>query len=159
MSTDRFPLKEHNHRQCVSQAMQKAAALCAQQGLRFTPIRRKVLELIWAEHAPVSAYTLLESLRKTKSNAQAATIYRALDFLLQHGLAHKIESLNAYVGCDQPDHRHTGQFLICLSCQQIVEINDMEISAVISTQANYNHFTITEQTIELKGYCSSCKHC
>lgn len=157
MSIDRFPLKEHNHSQCVAEAMHRATALCTQQSLRFTPIRKKVLELIWAEHAPVSAYALLEGLRQTRNNAQAPTIYRALDFLLQHGLAHKIESLNAYVGCAQPEHRHPGQFLICLSCQQIVELNDIEISSVITKQAIHNHFMITEQTIELKGYCSICK--
>ena len=157
MPTDRFPLKTHNHSQCVAQALLKASTLCAQQSLRFTPIRKKVLELIWAEHAPVSAYALLEGLRQTRDNAQAPTIYRALDFLLQHGLVHKIESLNAYAGCDQPEHRHPGQFLICLNCQQIVELNDQKIDSVINKQAILNHFMITEQTIELKGYCSSCK--
>ena len=157
MPTDKFPHSQHNHGRCVADAMHRASALCTQQHLRFTPIRQQVLELIWGGHAPVSAYELLKELRLTKDNAEAPTVYRALDFLLQNGLVHKIESLNAYVGCDQPEHNHPGQFLICLSCQQILELDDKEISTTIARQAVKNNFTITDQTIELKGYCSSCK--
>ena len=157
MPLDRFPSREHNHQQCVAKAMLKASTLCTQQNLRFTPIRQKVLELIWAQHAPVPAYELLKKLRLTKDNAEAPTVYRALDFLLQHGLVHKIESLNAYVGCAQPAHKHPGQFLICQRCEQVVELENQEIDSVISKQAIANHFTIVEQTIELTGYCSSCK--
>ncbi len=157
MPENRFKNQQHNHYHCINEAMQKAFDLCEQKQLRFTPIRRKVLELVWAQHTPVPAYELLEGLRISRHNAQAPTVYRALDFLIEHGLVHKIESLNAYVGCTRPGQSHPGQFLICINCQQSVELDDSSIGGVIAREALNNHFTITEQTIELKGYCKSCK--
>ena len=136
--------------------MDKAESICKQQNLRFTAIRRQVLELIWAQHIPVSAYDILDALRLRKANAQAATVYRALGFLQQHGLVHKIESLNAFAACQQAGKKHNGQFLICTRCEQIVELHAPEISHAIAREAISNNFTITDQTIELTGICSEC---
>ena len=158
MPATSFPARQHDHAQCIQHAMHKAEAICKRHKLRFTPIRRQVLELIWAQHTPVSAYHILDALRDRKANAQAATVYRALSFLLEHGLVHKIESLNAFAACQQAGEKHTGQFLICARCQQIVELHTQDISHAIAREAISNDFTITNQTIELTGICSECSH-
>jgi len=157
--THEFHNIAHNHTRCVDNAVEAATMLCEQQGLRFTPIRKRVLELVWASHAPIAAYDLLKALRQEKDNAEAPTIYRALDFLLQHGMVHKIESMNAFVGCDRLGNPHAVQFLICTECKQVLEQENAELSRMISNYAISNNFTITSQTVEFLGICSNCRPC
>lgn len=156
-ASQKFHTRNHNHEDCVQRAMRSATRLCQQKGLRFTPIRRRVLELVWASHAPVAAYDLLGILRQEKQNAEAPTVYRALEFLLENGLVHRIESLNAYLGCNHPENLHTSQFLICENCQQVVEQDNPDIDAAISAQASRLGFSISQQTIEIMGVCSNCR--
>ena len=156
-SKPKFPASNHNHAACVQRAMQAATSVCQQNALRFTPIRQRVLELVWNNHAPVAAYDLLKLLRQEKDNAEAPTVYRALDFLLENGLVHKIESLNAYIGCNHPGDLHTSQFLICEHCHQVVEQDNPEIDAAISAHAVKLGFMISQQTIEIMGVCSNCR--
>ena len=156
-----YPLQQfipqnHNHERCISHALHNADALCQSQNLRFTPLRQHVLALVWERHAPVTAYDLLKRLRQSKPNAEAPTVYRALDFLLNNGLAHKIESLNAYVGCAHPGKTHACQFLICSKCCQAIELQDRLIQQTIKQQAAITGFNITNQTIEIKGVCPEC---
>lgn len=147
----------HNHRQCIATAMTVADAICQQRGIRFTRIRRRVLEMIWASHQPVPAYALLQQLRREKQNAEPPTIYRALDFLLAHHLVHKIESLNAYIGCARPQHRHAGQFLICRDCKQVAELDDTELQQMIETKAARAGLQAARHTIEITGSCRRCR--
>ena len=91
-------LSEHNHSECVSEALGTAEQLCIERGVQLTPIRNKVLELIWESHKAVKAYELLDRIKPLKEAAKPATIYRALDFLIEQGLIHRVESLNAFVG-------------------------------------------------------------
>src|SRR5262245_4876474 len=111
-----FPRKGHDHDRCVTDALSAAEAVCARAGDRLTPLRRRVLELVWASHRPAGAYALLDRLREDGRGAAPPTVYRALDFLLERGLIHRIESLNAFVGCAHPGENHLVQFLICRSC-------------------------------------------
>ena len=147
----------HDHDHCIERALQSAKLICERRHLRFTPIRKRVLELVWSSHAPVAAYQLLKTLREDKKNAEAPTVYRALDFLQQYGMVHKIESLNAYVGCDHPEEAHTGQFLICTECRQVEEQQDSGVNRAIARQASKSHFNITGQVIEIKGVCAGCQ--
>ncbi len=147
----------HNHNTCINSAIVKAQHLCEQQNVRFTPIRQRVLELVWANHAPILAYDILKELRLEKANAEAPTVYRALEFLLDNGLIHKIESLNAYMGCNDPEQAHVSQFLICTVCQQVAELDNPKIKQVIEQQALKTGFEISEQTIEIKGVCPQCQ--
>ena len=150
---------QHNHRSCLNRAISLAAQICAQKGLRFTPIRRRVLELIWNSHQPVPAYDLLSQLRQEKQNAEPPTIYRALDFLLEHQLIHRIESLNAYIGCDHPDLEHSSQFMICSACHQVAELAEPDlIDQAVACQASRLGFKISSQTIEIMGICPSCQN-
>ena len=111
----------HDHEQCVDDALSKAAVLCTRRGARLTRLRRRVLELVWQGHAAVKAYDILHELGSAAGTAKPPTVYRALDFLMAHGLVHRLESLNAYVGCPDPDAAHEGQFLICDACGAVSE--------------------------------------
>ena len=146
----------HNHKHCIATAMTRADELCQSKGIRFTRIRRRVLELIWASHRPVSAYDLLQQLRREKHNAEPPTVYRALDFLLENRLAHKIESLNAYIGCAHPRHQHS-QFLICSGCHQVTELDDAELQRMIESTAARAGLQAAHQTVEITGRCRQCR--
>ena len=106
----------HDHRHCLKDALDRAAALCRDRGVRLTPIRRRVLELVWSGHRPLGAYDILDALQAERRGAAPPTVYRALDFLREQGLVHRIESRNSFVGCPDPDTPHGGQFLICRTC-------------------------------------------
>lgn len=151
-----FKGARHEHAHCLENAVQTAQALCDQRGLRLTPLRRQVLELVWRSHEPVKAYDILESLRETHRGAAPPTVYRALEFLQQQGLVHRIESMNAYIGCGMPQKLHDGQFLICRSCGEVAEINDAAITRLLSRKAGALGFHIDNETIEIRGLCMGC---
>jgi Fur family zinc uptake transcriptional regulator len=140
----------------VRDALLAAEQVCAREGASLTPLRRRVLELVWGAHAPVRAYDLLESLRGERRRAAPPTIYRALDFLLSVRLIHRIESLNAFVGCADPKHSHGGQFLICDGCGAVAELDDPTIARRVSDRARALGFTPRRQTIEISGRCPDC---
>ena len=120
-STKAAPTKAkrgHDHEHCIEDAVSAAEKLCAAKGLRFTPLRRRVLELVWSGHKPVGAYALLDQLRDEDLGSAPPTIYRALDFLIEHGLIHRIERMNAFIGCSHPGEAHRGFFLICGAMRQ-----------------------------------------
>ncbi len=155
-----FQPKNHDHEKCVAEALVAAERRCARDGRSFTPLRRRVLELVWSSHGPVGAYELLDALRVERRGAAPPTIYRALDFLMGNGLIHRIESLNAYVGCGSPDHHpdrhHGGQFLICRDCGAVAELDDPAIARTVATRARALGFNIEQQTIEVTGMCPRC---
>lgn len=146
----------HDHSRCLEEAVAYAAKVCTDRGVRLTALRETVLRLIWSRHEPVKAYELLERLRDHHRSAAPPTVYRALDFLLQEGLIHRIESLNAYVGCGDPRSEHSGQFLICQACSDVAELNDPEIGTVLASKASALGFRLERPTIELSGLCPKC---
>jgi Fur family transcriptional regulator, zinc uptake regulator len=147
----------HDHGHCVGDALERAEAVCAAQGARLTELRRAVLELIWRGHEPVGAYALLDALRRSHPHAAPPTVYRALDFLAARGLIHRIESLNAYIGCDHPERPHRSQFLICARCSTAAEIDDPEVARALSKSARELGFAVTRQMVELSGLCPDCR--
>lgn len=151
-----FHCQNNDHQRCITAALARAEKLCQQHKQRFTPIRRQVLELVWQQHKPVGAYQVLELLQ-TSGRTAPPTVYRALDFLQQMGLVHRIASLNAYIGCAQPDKAHDGQFLICQSCHALAELDAPEINAAIEQQAKDSGFQPVRQTIEILGLCPECQ--
>lgn len=152
-----FQHNNHSHARCLGAALTKAETACAKRGLRLTPLRRRVLELVWGSHEPIKAYDILENLRSEYKRPAPPTVYRALDFLREEGFVHKIESLNAYVGCGEPGHAHSGQFLICGRCCEVAEIDDSEIVGLIAVKARELGFEIAGQTIEVSGLCAACR--
>ena len=155
--TSPFPHADHDHQRCVADAIAAAEGLCAQRGARLTALRRRVLELIWDSHAPIGAYDLLRLLSQEHESAAPPTIYRALDFLLEQGLIHRIESLNAFVGCAEPAEAHAGQFLICNDCGTAAELHDEGINRAIARGAAELGFAVERRTVEVRGRCPECQ--
>lgn len=147
----------HDHDSCVSDAVTAATALCVTKGLRLTDLRKRVLELVWGSHRPIGAYALLDALRQEGLGSAPPTVYRALDFLLEHGLVHRIESLNAFVGCAHPGERHRGLFLICTSCRDALEIDDPKVTRIVSATAGERGFAVQDMTVEVAGICADCR--
>jgi len=112
-----------------------------------------VLELVWAGHEAVKAYDLLA---KLGAGAKPPTVYRALDFLVVHGLVHKLESVNAYIGCPRPQTAHEGQFLICDACGLVDEIDAPELNSQLIERAALAGFAPQRQTVEVHGRCAAC---
>ncbi len=151
-----FHADDHDHNDCVRNLVQQAESLCSEQGLRFTPHRRQVLELVVSSHLPVKAYDLLEKMQRLSARTAPPTVYRALDFLLEHGLIHRIESLNAFVACGDVKHKHNGQFFICQSCSRVAEIDDPDILIQLTKKAEELGFSDVQPIIEIKGVCNHC---
>lgn len=141
----------------VHPVMDQIEAYCQKEGLRLTPIRRRVLELIVQADKPIKAYDLLDQLKVEHAGAAPPTIYRALDFLLAHHFIHRIETLNAFVSCMHPEHPHEGQFLICNRCHQVVEIEDKVLNERLSQAAQSEGFTPSHQVLEIYGCCDDCQ--
>ncbi len=146
----------HNHQACMTQALLSAETICRQKGVRLTSIRRRILELICSSHKAVGAYELLDLFREQDAKAKPVTIYRALDFLMDAGLVHKIESINAFIGCLQAETKHQSIILICDHCKNAFELDATSIYQTISTMSTNIQFTPASLTIELHGLCFSC---
>lgn len=151
-----FACRQPTHQHCVEQALHHAEQLCLRQSQRFTALRRRVLELLWSRHEPVGAYELLEQLRQDGRSAPA-TVYRALEFLQQMGLVHRIASLNAYVGCARPGTPHDGQFFICEACHSLAELDVPAITSAIEHSAAASGFATRRHTVEILGLCPRCR--
>ncbi len=147
----------HNHHHCINQALDRAKTLCLQHGVRFTPVRQRVLELIWQSHKPLGAYQILEQLGREGFNSAPPTVYRALEFLLEQGLAHRITSLNAFIGCSHPQRHHQGYFLICRGCGSAQELPTDTLADPLKQHAGAQGFKVESETIELSGLCPSCQ--
>mgnify|MGYP003362348260 FL=1 len=155
----------------IQHQLDHATRLCTGQGGRMTPQRRDVLGLILSATTPVGAYDLLEQLKTSGRKPAPPTIYRALDFLLEHGLIHRIERLSAFVPCTHLLHDHThahtqdqaepclhsAQFLICRTCGGVTEIADApRVLDVLKTICGKKNFTMQSASVEVEGVCEDC---
>ena len=149
--------------------LDRAAAQCARRGAQLTELRRQVLRLVLEAEQPVGAYALLDRLKGLRGGAAPPTVYRALDFLLEQGLIHKVERLNAYLGCvetgqgghahgtgDGGHHDHPHQFLICRRCGATAEISDPAITAALASASADAGFILHRATVEAEGLCADC---
>jgi len=140
----------------VERVLRHAEALCQARGVRLTTQRKKVLRLLCASDSPVSAYELLDQMRTIVKNPAPPTVYRALDFLRDQGLVHKLESLHAYVGCTHPDHPHSSQFLICDACGEVTEIEDTSVAESLRAAGQALGFRSKRPIVEVLGTCAQC---
>jgi Fur family zinc uptake transcriptional regulator len=150
----------HDHHPHVHDAkgfIRAVESASKERGLRLTPLRKEVLELIAAERKPVKAYDLLDQLREKHGNAAPPTVYRALDFLLQNGFIHKLESVNSFVSCHHPADAHQVPFLICDVCSSAQEVCDERVAELIEAQALALGFRPQAQTLEVHGVCRNCQ--
>lgn len=151
-----FPDRSHDHDACVKKAVEVAQEICTRRNVRLTPLRQRVFELVWGSRRPVGAYDILGVLQTERGGAAPPTVYRALEFLLENALIHRIESSNSFVGCAKPGRDHAWQFLICRACGRVAEISDTDLDEAISAAAEIAGFTIQRRTIELGGLCAEC---
>ena len=152
-----FKMEKHDHRRCVTTALDRAAKVCAAKGARLTALRRQVLELVWQSHRPAGAYDILAALGRKRDYVAPPTVYRALEFLRAQGLVHRIESLNAFVGCERPGEPHCGQFLICRACGRAAEMADGRIEAAVRRGLAEAGFALERPTVEALGLCPDCQ--
>ncbi|HLQ86233.1 MAG TPA: Fur family transcriptional regulator [Salinisphaeraceae bacterium] len=146
----------HNHAACIQAALERAEKHCREQDLRLTAIRRRILELIWTSHRPSKAYDLLQTISQERGGAAPPTVYRALDFLLDAGLVHRIESLNAFIGCAEEHAHGQPKFLICNECARVAEIVAPEVDSAIRRETSRLGFAAIQKTIEISGICNQC---
>jgi Fur family transcriptional regulator, zinc uptake regulator len=149
-------MSNRNHR-ATDHRLDDAAEICAKRGAKLTELRRLVLHLILDAEAPPTAYQLLDRMREARKGAVPPTVYRALDFLVEQGLVHKLERLNAFVPCIDADHRdHAAQFLICKKCGTVTEIEDGPTSMALKRAAETQGFQTESAIVELVGLCAAC---
>ncbi|TQV64575.1 MAG: transcriptional repressor [Halothiobacillaceae bacterium] len=146
-----------HHETCLAHALDQARTLCEDKGARLTPLRRRVLELIWSSHEAVKAYDLLDRLSTEDRTVKPPTVYRALDFLLEQGLVHRVDSLNAYVGCTHPDEPHDVRLLICNQCGQVTELANPALDQALTRALAETGFKPTRAHLEVHGLCAPCQ--
>src|SRR6476646_9588783 len=152
-----FPAPDHDHDSCASAAIMHAEGLCAARGQRLTPMRRQVLEALLASHKPLGAYEIIERLAH-RGRLAPITVYRALDFLRDNGLVHRIESRNAFVAC--VNNHASGDlvvFLICEHCGAVGEAASAAVADQLKAAARSAGFTPKAPVIEIGGVCAHCR--
>lgn len=151
-----FPDPDHDHADCTADALQRADQVCQARGARLTDTRRRVLEVIWDSHAPIGAYDILAKLNTGGGRNAPMAVYRALDFLIDNGLVHRLDSKNAFVGCSHPEEQHRAQFLICDACGTVAELASKAVQDVIGRAARAKGFRVDYVVIEASGRCPNC---
>ncbi|GAA6158630.1 MULTISPECIES: Fur family transcriptional regulator [unclassified Ruegeria] len=154
MSTVGF--RQHDHTHCVQTALAQAEAKCKAKRLQFTPVRRRVLEILLEKHKAMGAYEILAVLSTEGMGSQPPVAYRALDFLVQNGFVHRIEQLNAYAACAHPTHDHVPAFLICRACKAVAETETELTQGRLGAAANTSGFQIERVVVEAEGLCPEC---
>lgn len=154
-TADPLGFARHDHSHCVSDAITAAETRCAAEGLRFTAVRRRALEILLEEHKALGAYEVLERLQKEGLGAQPPAAYRALDFLVANGFAHRIERLNAFIACAHPGADHVPAFLICRKCHRVAETVSLPSAGLVDA-ATSSDFHIERILVEAEGCCAAC---
>ena len=139
----------------LHRVLDTAERLCSARGVRLTAQRRRVLELVCQSRRPIGAYQILEQLREG-APAGPPTVYRALEFLLEQGLVHRLETLHAFVGCTHPEHPHASQFLICADCVKVNELESETVTGGLRSIARETGFQPERPVVEVLGTCASC---
>lgn len=151
----------------VKARLASAIEQCRQRGVRFTPLRQQIYELVLQAKQPVGAYDLITQLQQSRllqkggeqqaKNVAPPTVYRSLEFLLEQGLIHQLTSINAYVPCCHPRAEHTAAFLICQQCQRVQECSSLPVQEIMSFAEQDVGFEVTRSVIELSGRCQTCQ--
>ena len=148
--------ESHDHARCADLSLDHALELVAEKGVRLTPVRRRVLEILLEDHRAMGAYDVLQRLAEDGFGHQPPVAYRALDFLVQHGLAHRLQRLNAFAACLHPGHDHPPAFLICRACDKLAELPAAPVRDALTELAATTGFTVERATIEALGLCPAC---
>lgn len=147
----------HDHHHCVESALAGAEDLVRAKGLRMTPVRRRALEILLERHGAMGAYDVLQRLSEDGFGHQPPVAYRALDFLVEHGLVHRIQRLNAFAACLHPGEAHHAAFLICRGCHTVAEVSADPLRVSLDDGAAALGFSVERATIEAMGLCAACR--
>jgi Fur family zinc uptake transcriptional regulator len=123
---------------------------------RLNPVQTRILDLLNTAEKPLSAYDVIEALREEKRMAPP-TVYRALQKLMDEGLAHRVESQNAYVACRHHGHAHCAAFMICRVCGSTREFSGAALESFLGQTARRNFFAAEAVSIEIRGLCAACQ--
>lgn len=154
---DSIGFASHDHAHCIHSGLAAVETYCKAQRLQFTPVRRRVLEILLEQHRALGAYELLEYLRAEGLGSQPPVAYRALDFLVKHGFVHKIERLNAFIACMHPGETHTPVFMICRACNSVAEAQREPMQGQLGAVARAAGFLIERTVVEAEGLCPKCQ--
>ena len=161
MTDTALAFADHDHGKCRATMRTALAEAARTRGLRLTPARVRVLEILSEAHRAMGAYEILDRLREEGLGSQPPAVYRALDFLAQAGFVHKIERLNAYVACCQPDgartEDHGACFLICSACHKVAEVEDGALEIALAQAAAGRGFAMRRTVLEIEGTCPACR--
>lgn len=141
----------------IAVQLNTAETLCAQRGSRLTPLRRKVLELLLRYGRSVKAYELLDAMRAVHPGAAPPTVYRALDFLMEEGLIHRLDALNAWIACHDAGGLPHDLLLVCIECGAVAEMHDATISRQVAQLAAQTGFVLTAHNMEIRALCPQCQ--
>ncbi|PPB80543.1 Fur family zinc uptake transcriptional regulator [Albidovulum inexpectatum] len=147
---------KHDHSDCAHRILDRAEKLSEARGVRLTPVRRRTLEILLESHRAMGAYEVLERLAQDGFGHQPPVAYRALDFLVEHGLAHRIRRLNAFAACMAPGQTHNPVFFICRACQSVAESSTPELRDRIDAAADAIGFEVERANVEALGLCPAC---
>ncbi len=153
---DPIGFSSHDHAHCITGNLAQIEMQCAKNGLQLTPVRKRVLEILLEEHRALGAYDILDKLRSEGLGSQPPIAYRALEFLVNNGFAHKIERMNAFVACAHPGQKHMPAFLICRKCQLVAEAETEPAGGALGSSAKQAGFQIERAVVEVEGVCSKC---
>lgn len=146
----------HDHSDCIANALAVIEAQCAQEGLQLTPVRHRVLTILLEHHRAMGAYEILDMLRLDGTNPAPPVAYRALDFLIKHGFAHRVERRNAFVACSAPGQCHAPVLLICRNCDAVAETQADGEDALGRAVAGAG-FAVERAVLEAEGLCRHCQ--
>ena len=160
MSSSKAPqclaFERHDHRHCQHQLLSAARKLCESRHRRLTTRRQQVLEILLQSHQPMGAYDILAQInRHAETQVAPPIVYRALEFLLEEGLVHRIECRNAFIGCVDPGHSGAAQFLICKGCEKVAELD--KPTTTLASEASRVGFVIDHSVVEITGFCADCQ--
>ena len=152
---DPLGFTHHNHTRCIASSLSAAEAHCDRHDLQLTPVRRRTLEILLEAHAALGAYDVLARLDAEGLGSKPPVVYRALSFLVEQGLVHRIERLNAFVACAHPGAAHDPAFMICRSCHAVAETEAN--TATLGPSAASTGFQIEQTVVEAAGLCPACQ--
>jgi Fur family transcriptional regulator, zinc uptake regulator len=147
----------HDHAHCATDVLAQADTLATARNVRLTPVRRRVLEVLLESHRALGAYEVLDRLAKDGFGNQPPVAYRALEFLVENGLVHRIQRLNAYLACMHPGQAHAPAFLICETCNAVAEAPAESARAALEVSAGALGFAVDRLAIEALGTCPACQ--
>lgn len=149
--------EKHDHTACQDNGLAQVVGQCGTRGLKLTKVRFRVMQILLQEHRAVGAYEILDLLRKEGLGSQPPVVYRALDFLIKNGFAHKVERLNSYIACMHVGSDHVPAFLICRECDVIAETKIELSNDVLSAAAKGSGFQTERVVLEAEGLCPKCQ--